>query len=224
MGETIKILIVEDHNLTRKGIVYGLKKYPNIEIIGEASDGLEGLEIFKSCSPDVVLMDIALPITNGISLTKTFKELDPTIKVIMLTSYNDKEKVFGAFAAGADAYCMKDVKLPSLNKIIEIVKDGGLWLDPQIAHIVIKMLDIISKNTCELTNVDKKDSVTTFDLTAREKEILKMIADGKNNRDIADELFLSVYTVKNHVSSIIGKLAVDDRTQAAILALKEGLI
>lgn len=222
MIEKIKILIVEDHELTRKGIVYGLNKSEKLEVVGEASNGQEGLDVFISSSPDVVLMDIAIPIINGIKLTKKIKKLDSTIKVIMLTSYHDKEKVFGAFTAGADAYCLKDVKLPTLNKIIEIVKDGGIWLDPQIAHIVIDLLDVISK----VSNGDEDASTTKikFDLTSREKEILKMIANGKNNKYIADELCLSIYTVKNHVSSIIGKLAVDDRTQAAILALKKGLI
>ncbi|MEW5819245.1 MAG: response regulator transcription factor [Cyanobacteriota bacterium] len=222
MNQTITILVVEDHDLTRKGVLYGLNKNTKFEIVGEAEDGKEAIEKFKETKPSVVLMDIALPVMNGIDATKKIKELEPATKVIMLTSYNDKEKVFGAFSAGADAYCMKDIKSPTLNKIIEVVFEGGVWLDPHIADLIIKILPYFDRLT-----PSKKDLLPesiSIVLTNREKEILKLISNGLNNKDIAEELSLSVYTVKNHVSNIINKLAVDDRTQAAIMALKKGLI
>lgn len=220
LKDKINILIVEDHDLTRKGIIYGLNKSDHFKVIGEAIDGKEAIDQFKKLKPDLILMDIALPVINGIDATKAIKEIDPEIKVIMLTSYKDKDKVFASFSAGACGYCMKDIKIPGLIKIIEAVTEGGIWLDPQIASHIMQLLPFLSKET----PTKHHENAVKIDLTNREKEILQLISNGLNNKDIAEELSLSIYTVKNHVSNIINKLAVDDRTQAAIIALKEGLI
>ncbi|MFH0702171.1 MAG: response regulator transcription factor [bacterium] len=215
----IKILLAEDHELTRQGIAYGLNKYENLEIIAEASNGQEAVELVKKYQPDLILMDIIMPVLNGINTTKKIKTINPDIKIIMLTSSSEKEKVLSAFSSGANAYCMKNIKLDNLVNIIKMVMDGGIWIDPGIAGYIIEILQ--SKQSLI---EPKKGNSADFNLSNREKEILKLIADGLSNKDISERLVLSLYTVKNHVSSIIQKLAVDDRTQAAIIALKENLI
>jgi len=216
---SIKILLAEDHELTRHGIAYGLKKYENIEIVAEATNGQEAVELTRKYKPDLILMDIIMPILNGINAAKEIKINNPDIKIIMLTSNNEKEKVLSAFNSGANAYCMKTIKLEDLISIIKTVMDGAIWMDPSIAGFILEILQ--SRSVMFET---QKENYINFNLTNREKEILKLISDGLNNRDISEKLFLSLYTVKNHVSNIFQKLAVDDRTQAAIVAIKEKII
>lgn len=215
---SIKILLVEDHELTRKGIAYSLKIFPDIEIIGDVDNGKKAVDFISSKKPDVILMDIAMPVMNGIDATKKINESYPDIKIIMLTSINEKQSVLSAFHSGANAYCMKDIKSEELINIIKAVMTGAVWIDPNIARYV---LDILQTTGIPAEN---KTPNNIFNLTAREREILKLIAEGRSNKDIAEKLVLSLHTVKNHVKNIIQKLAVDDRTQAAILALKENLI
>lgn len=215
---SIKILLVEDHELTRKGIAYSLKTFPDIEIIGDVDNGKKAVDFISSKKPDVILMDIAMPVMNGIDATKKINESSPDIKIIMLTSINEKQSVLSAFHSGANAYCMKDIKSEELINIIKAVMTGAVWIDPNIARYV---LDILQTTGIPAEN---KTPNNIFNLTAREREILKLIAEGRSNKDIAEKLVLSLHTVKNHVKNIIQKLAVDDRTQAAILALKENLI
>lgn len=215
---SIKILLVEDHELTRKGIAYSLKTFPDIEIIGDVDNGKKAVDFISSKKPDVILMDIAMPVMNGIDATKKINESYPDIKIIMLTSINEKQSVLSAFHSGANAYCMKDIKSEELINIIKAVMTGAVWIDPNIAKYV---LDILQTTGIQEEN---KTPSNLFNLTAREREILKLIAEGRSNKDIAEKLVLSLHTVKNHVKNIIQKLAVDDRTQAAILALKENLI
>jgi len=212
----IKILIAEDHDLTRQALYFGLKRYENFEIVGETDNGKQAVALTKQLKPDVLLLDIGMPVLSGIDAAKEVKKLDTGVKILMLTSHRGREKVLAAFHSGADAYCVKDVKIDKLADIIETVVQGTVWIDPEIAGFVLEILQ--TKNI--VNESDKPD----FNLTVREKEILKLIANGLNNRDIAEKLVLSLYTVKNHVSSIIQKLAVDDRTQAAVIALKENII
>jgi len=222
MSAPIKILIVEDHELTRQGLAYGLSKFNHFSVVGEAEDGQEAIELSHKLHPDIVLMDIVLPVINGIKATRLVKAELPQTKVLMLTSHSDQDKVFEAFAAGADGYCMKDVKTERLAQIIEMVQDGVLWLDPVIASFILKVMPLISEAVSKVS--EKGKEALDVDLTSREKEILTLIAEGLNNKDMAERLNISLFTVKNHVSNIIQKLAVEDRTQAAILALKKGLI
>jgi DNA-binding NarL/FixJ family response regulator len=215
----IKILLAEDHELTRKGITYGLKAFDNIDIVWEVDNGKEAIVFSEKYKPDLILMDIAMPVLNGIDATKEIKSLNPNIKVIMLTSISEKESVLSAFNSGANAYCMKNIKIDDLVNIIKTVMDGALWIDPSIAGYILEILQSRSS-----IYESQKGNNIDFNLTNREKEILKLISEGLCNKDIAEKLFISLHTVKNHVKSIIQKLAVDDRTQAAILALKENLI
>lgn len=215
----IKVLLVEDHELTRKGIAYSLKTSKNIDIIAEVDNGKRALDVVKRNKPDIILMDIAMPVMNGIDATKEIHLIDPEIKIIMLTSINEKKSVLSAFHSGANAYCLKDVDTSELLAVINTVMSGAVWIDPHIANYI---LDILQSN--ELLAENSQKNADCFHLTAREKEILKLISQGKCNKDIAQELVLSLHTVKNHVKNIIQKLAVDDRTQAAIMALQENLI
>ncbi len=219
-----KIILVEDHELTRKGIMYGLKPYKQIQILGEFEDGKCAVDFVKSTPdinmPDVVLMDIAMPVLNGIEAAKRIKAIKPDIKIIMLTSIDEKETVFSAFNSGANAYAMKNITIEKLISIIDMVMNGEVWIAPNIADYI---LDVLTNLNINKSNEGTKQS-SDFNLTNREKEILGLIAKGMSNKDIANKLIISLYTVKNHVKSIIQKLAVEDRTQAAILALTEKLV
>ncbi len=221
-----KIILVEDHELTRKGIIYALKPYNDIKVSGEFEDGKEAVDFIKSTPendvPDVILMDIAMPVLNGIDAAKRIKNLYPDIKIIMLTSIDEKESVLNAFSAGANAYVMKNITIDKLVSIINMVLNGEIWIAPNIADYI---LDVLSKLNTNTGNEDaEQKSGSEFNLTNREKEILALIAKGMSNKDIANKLIISLYTVKNHVKSIIQKLAVEDRTQAAILALTEKIV
>ena len=220
-----KIILVEDHELTRKGIMYALKPYSDIKVIGEVEDRKQAVEFVKSATnenmPNVVLIDIAMPILNGIDAAKRIKNLNPDIKIIMLTSIDEKESVLRAFNSGANAYAMKNISIEKIVNIINMVLNGEVWIAPNIADYI---LDILSKTNTGSIDEEIIETSNNFNLTNREKEILGLIAKGMSNKDIANKLIISLYTVKNHVKNIIQKLAVEDRTQAAILALTEKII
>ncbi len=213
------VLIVEDHPLTRQSLSFGLRKVPNLTVVGELTNGQEAVDKVKKLKPDVILMDLVMPVLSGIKATKFIKQHHPDCKVIILSSHDDKNKVFSAFRSGADAYCLKDIDLNKLSQIISMVAEGAIWIDPGISGLILKMLPLLSK---QLGNDEIEKPA--IELTSRESEILVLITEGLNNKDIAEKLSISLYTVKNHVSKLIQKLAVDDRTQAAIFALKEGII
>ncbi|MEB3286036.1 MAG: response regulator transcription factor [Vampirovibrionales bacterium] len=222
MKEPVKVILVEDHELTREGLAFGLGKFPEIKLLATAENGEEAIALIGSLCPNLVLVDIIMPVLNGIQATREIKANYPDTKIIMLTSHREQDKVFDAFSAGADGYCLKDVKTEKLVKIIEMVMEGAFWLDPAIAGLILKVLPLISESVSKVESRNR--DLSQLDLTYREKEILSLIASGLNNKDIAEKLTISLYTVKNHFSNIIQKMAVDDRTQAAILALKQGII
>ncbi len=213
----VKVLLVEDHSLTRVGLKYTLDKHPEIEVVGEAEDGQEAINKTRETLPEVILMDLGMPHMNGIDATQAIKESFPEIKIIILTSHNDEDEVLAAFAAGADAYCMKDIDPERLVSAIQSVNEGFTWLDPAIAKIVLTRLP---------SPEDKKSkvSVEDFNLTAREIEVLRLITEGCSNADIAYKLCVSMHTVKTHISNVLSKLGVSDRTQAAVMAMKDHLV
>ena len=220
----INILIVEDHTLTRFGLKTALESLHLVKTISEAEDGETGIEIAKESRPDVVLMDLGLPGINGIQATRTIKEFDTSIKVIILTSHNNEDEVWAALGAGANAYCLKDIEPDRLIHVIESVYDGAAWLDPSIADTVLKRITGDKIKSSHIRNHQDEHEEEKIQLTDREMEVLKLIVDGFSNAEIAEKLFVSIHTAKAHVCNILQKLSVDDRTQAAIKALKDGLV
>ena len=217
----IKILLVEDQKLMRIGIKSLFCDYPEMEIIAEAESGKDAIEKSRLNKPDIVLMDLGLPDISGIEATKQILESNNNIKVIILTSHISEEEVISSLQAGASAYVIKDIATEFLMNIIKMIKAGAMWLDPQIVpYIRDKNCGVIPSRQLSRSVFKERHS----NLTQREYEVLKLIVDGQSNSDIAKTLTISEHTAKAHVCNIIQKLVVDDRTQAAVKALKEGLV
>ena len=221
MSEKIRLLMVEDHKLLRMGLKSILEKYPIIEVVGEADTGEAAIEQVKLLKPDVVLMDIGLPEMNGIQATKRIKEMYPNTKIVVLTSHTDRKEVLDAIMVGASAYMLKNIKTDYMIMVIQTVKEGAIWFDPGIAHIVRSKNLAAANPKLSSRSVFKAEHAN---LTEREYEVLKLVVDGNSNAEIADELKISEHTAKAHVCNIIQKLVVDDRTQAAVKAIKDGLV
>ena len=217
----IKILLVEDQKLMRIGIKSLFNDYPEMDIIGEASSGKEAIEKSKLIKPDVVLMDIGLPDITGVEAAKQILEYNNNVKIIMLTSHTTEEEVTSSLQAGASAYVIKDIATDFLMSIIKMIKAGAMWLDPHVVPFIRdKNCGAIPARQLSRSVFKERHS----NLTQREYEVLKLIVDGQSNSDIAKTLTISEHTAKAHVCNIIQKLVVDDRTQAAVKALKEGLV
>ena len=212
--EKIKVLIVDDHQVVRQGLRTFLEMQDDITVVGEAQDGRQALELVRQLAPDVVLMDLVMPHMDGITATQQVRALSPATKVIALTSFSEDDKVFPAIQAGAASYLLKDVTPDDLVEAIRAVQHGEARLHPDIAR---KLMQQVS----QMHNASRSSSVD--ELTEREQEVLRLVARGRSNREIAQELFISEKTVKSHVSNILGKLHLANRTQAARYALREGL-
>ncbi len=220
MNNNIKILLVEDQKLMRVGLK-SLFDDDKLEVISEAASGREAIEKYRTTHPDVVLMDIGLPDISGIEATKKILEMDSNAKVIILTSHLSERDVLDSLQAGACGYAMKDINTEVLKMVIRTVKEGAMWLDPQVVPILReKHCGVIPPRQMSRAMFKEQHA----NLTQREYEVLKLVVDGKSNNDIAQELTISEHTAKAHVCNIIQKLVVDDRTQAAVKALKEGLV
>ncbi|EKE04051.1 MAG: two-component response regulator [uncultured bacterium] len=217
----VKIVIVEDYKLTRVGLRSSLNEYEGITVVGEAEDAEKGLSVIKELKPDVVLMDLGLPETNGIEATQQVKTFDESIKVIILTSHDRDEEVLAALGSGANAYCLKDIDPGTLVNVIKTVSQGAAWLDPAIAKVALNLFPK-PESTKVLYSNEAPDA--RAQLTEREIEVLKLLVKGRSNTEIAKELIVSVHTAKAHVCSILQKLCVDDRVQAAVKAIKENII
>lgn len=221
MAETVRVLLVEDHKLMRVGLKSLFEDQKEIEIISEAESGKEAVNNYKSFRPDVVLMDIGLPDFSGIEAVKKIIEINQNASIVMLTSHLSEQEVIESLQAGARAYVMKDINIEVLKMIIKTVKDGAMWLDPQVVPILRdKNCGIVPPRQMSRAMFKEQHA----NLTQREYEVLKLVVDGKSNNEIAQELMISEHTAKAHVCNIIQKLVVDDRTQAAVKALKEGLV
>lgn len=218
-----RVLIVEDHQMTLVGLKMLLEKSDNIEVTGEASNGIAAVQAAANQQPDVILMDIGLPEMDGIEATQKIKQNHPGVRIIMLTSKDNEQDVFAALAAGADAYCMKGISIEALNAAIEAVKEGTAWLDPAVARMVLGRFQ--GSNAANAASTISETAVwEDCPLTSRELEVLKLIVEGLSNPEIAERLTITKATAKAHVHSILQKLCVDDRTQAAVLAMRQGIV
>lgn len=216
---TTNILLVEDQKLIRVGLISLFDK--DIEVTAQAETGKEAVEKYRLTKPDVVLMDIGLPDISGIEATKRILEIDNKAKVVILTSHLSEQEVLDALHAGACAYVLKDISTDTLKMIIKTVEEGAMWLDPQVVPILReKNCGVIPARQMSRAMFKEQHA----NLTQREYEVLKLVVDGLSNNEIAQELTISEHTAKAHVCNIIQKLVVDDRTQAAVKALKEGLV
>ena len=218
---TINVLLVEDQKLIRVGLKSLFEGQDEITVSSEAQSGKEAVEKFRTNHPDVVVMDIGLPDISGIEATKRILEIDNKAKVIILTSHLSEQEIIDALHAGACAYVMKDISTDALKMIIKTVEQGAMWLDPQVVPILReKNCGVIPPRQMSRAMFKEQHA----NLTQREYEVLKLVVDGLSNHEIAEELTISEHTAKAHVCNIIQNLVVDDRTQAAVKALIEGIV
>jgi DNA-binding NarL/FixJ family response regulator len=217
---SVKILLVEDHALMRRGLKGQFALESGFTVVGEAADGAKAIELAAQLKPDVVLMDIDLPVMDGISATQRIKSDRSVTRILALSAFDDDIQVMGMLAAGADGYCLKSIEWEQLIAVIQLIQGGGAYLDPQVARKVARMLK--PANVASETPAPQATHSST--LSNREREVLKLIADGCSNQEIAEKLYLSLGTVKSYVRMILNKLSVDDRVQAAAVAVREGLI
>ncbi len=220
-NSVISVIIVEDYKLTRVGLKSTLNEYEHINVVGEAEDAVEGIALIEKLKPDVVLMDLGLPGMNGLEATIKIKEKGLNSKVIILTSHERGEEVIAALGSGANAYCLKDISPETLSSVIKNVAEGACWVDPGVSSVALNFFPKPENVSLIQTN-DVPDA--RAQLTERELEVLKHLVKGKSNTEIAKELIVSVHTAKAHVCSILQKLCVDDRVQAAVKAIKENII
>jgi len=214
MATPISILIVDDHEVVRNGIRSYLETLPDFHVIGEAASGEEAIKMVSEQIPDVVLMDLIMPGMDGIEATREVKKVSPRTQVVVLTSYHEDEHIFPALKAGAISYILKDMKMDKLAETIQRAVHGEVTLHPFVAARVLGNLR--GKNT---------DGEALYaDLTERELDVLKLIANGLTNSQIAEKLFISENTVKGHVSNILSKLHLADRTQVAAYAWQKGIV
>jgi two-component system NarL family response regulator len=202
---TIRVLVIEDHPVVRQGLVALLSNAPDIEIVGSAADGLEGIEVFRSVRPDVTLIDLQMPRLGGVEAIQRMRHEWPDARFIVLTTFDGDEDIYRAMQAGAKAYLLKGMEVDELLRAIRTVHAGRASVPSSIAEKLAQR-------------------VGSQDLTTRELEVLKRIVAGRANKEIANDLNISEATVKSHVNSLLGKLGVDDRTHAAVIALQRGIV
>ena len=214
METAIRILLVDDHNLVRMGLKAYFSTLPDIRVVGEAGTGEEAVRLVAELDPDVVLMDLIMPGMGGVEATRQVKKINPRTQVIVVTSYHEDEHIFPAIRAGALSYVLKDIDPDDLADAIRRANSGEAVLNPRVATRMVKELGGI-----------RQETVNPFrELTDREMEVLKWIATGKNNQEIAEILVISEKTVKSHITNILNKLHLSDRTQAAVYAWQEGIV
>jgi DNA-binding NarL/FixJ family response regulator len=217
----IKLLIVDDQPLIRDGLATLLGLRPELEVIGTAADGNEAFEKVQQLHPDIVLMDIRMPGTNGVEATHSIKRNFADVKVLMLTTFKDSELIFEALEEGASGYLLKDMPTDTIVKAILTVDSGGIVLPPDITAQMLKEMKITKVPEVSADRVEVPQIIG--ELTERELEVLKQLGYGYSNKEIAGILFITEGTVKNHVSNLISKLELRDRTQAAIFAVRYGI-
>jgi len=213
----IKVLLVDDHTVVLKGLAFFLSTQEDLALVGEANNGKEALVKVGETNPDVVLMDLYMPEMDGVEATTCIKKEYPNVKVIVLTSFSDQAHVLPALRAGASGYILKDVEPDQLVEAIRSAYKGNIQLHPDIANTLLSQ-------TLPVEEKEEESSIQVDVLTARENEVLQLLAKGMSNKEIASVLVITEKTVKAHVSSILSKLNLSDRTQAALYAVKNGIV
>ena len=220
-ADPIRVLIADDHALFRRGLEMVLTEEEGIELVGQASDGAEAVQIASEAVPDVVLMDIRMPKTTGIEAARQMKEVAPSAKIVILTISDEEEDLFEAIRAGASGYLLKDIPLDEVAEAVRAVYGGQSLINPSMAGKLITEFATLARRDAEEEPIKH---VAAPKLTEREMEVLRLVARGMNNRDIAKELFISENTVKNHVRNILEKLQIHSRMEAVMIAVREKLI
>jgi DNA-binding NarL/FixJ family response regulator len=218
--EPIRTMIVDDHALFRRGLEMVLEEEDDIELVGQASDGSEAVEKAGESLPDIVLMDIRMPRSSGIEACRAMKEVAPSAKIVMLTISDEEEDLFEAIRAGASGYLLKDLPLDEVADTVRAVHGGQSLINPSMAGKLLTEFATLAKHDAE----ERVRPLPAPRLTEREMQVLKLVARGMNNRDIAKELFISENTVKNHVRNILEKLQIHSRMEAVMVAVREKLI
>ena len=208
--QKIQVMLVDDHNVVRSGLATFLRAFEDLELVGEAKNGLEALALCRLKKPDVILMDLMMPEMDGIAATRAILDECPEIKIIAMTSFEDEQLVHGVLAAGAISYLLKNVTADELAKAIRDAISGRSTLSPEAAHVLVQ--------------ATRTPQHTLFDLTEREREVLHLVVQGHSNQQIADHLFVSVATVKAHLSNIFSKLQVSSRAEVIAYAIKNKLV
>jgi DNA-binding NarL/FixJ family response regulator len=227
-GEKIRILIVDDHQIVRQGLRTFLELHEDMSVVGEASDGQVAVEMVRQAPPDVVLMDLMMPRLDGVAATKQIMEMDVHTRVIALTSFAEDTQVFPAIQAGASSYLLKDVSPDELVDAVRAASRGEPRLHPDVARKLMEAMRTpqpsgpdTDAHSAPSPAADRGSSAS--DLTEREREVIRLVAQGKSNREIASQYYISEKTVKTHISHILAKLGLKDRTQLAIFAIRNGL-
>lgn len=210
VSQTIQVLLVDDHNVVRSGLATFLRAYEDMELMGEAKNGLEAIKLCHQKQPDVVLMDLMMPEMDGIAATRAILADYPKIKIIAMTSFEDEKLVQGVLAAGAISYLIKNVTSEELAKAIREAVSGRSTLSPEAARVLVQ--------------ATRPTEQPSFDLTQREREVLSLVVQGHSNQQIAETMVVSIATVKAHISSILSKLQVSSRSEASAYALKHKIV
>jgi len=220
----VRVLVVDDQRLMRDGIASLLSIQEGIEVVGDAANGQEAVAQALALTPDVILMDVRMPVMDGVTATAQVRQALPTCQVIMLTTFDDEEYIVKALAAGASGYLLKDIPVQDLAQAIQLVQHGIYQLEPSIVNKLMGALIAPGRLTATPPKVDPPPDLAAIDLSEREIEVLRLVARGATNREIATRLVISEGTVKNHVSNILSRLGLRDRTQAAMYARDVGLV